>query len=480
MEGNMTTFHLTRRDFIKTMGLGAAATAIPFFGNCNRQRLDRFGGLKSVNFDATGFFRVEKGDRWWFVTPDGAAFLSFGLNHPDKGYLLQDYNIDFWREQFGFQDPSEPAFQEGFIHKVMTDLKAFGMNTIGTHAQKEFFGELTVPYVQGLFFVRTPYWLNPSARNFSDVFSAAFKERCERVARRMVMPRKDDPFLMGYTLTDCPVLTDSDAAAHGQDPWGGPSPEAPTWPRVLRNLGPDAPGKKVFVDLMHERYPNIQAFNLVYKTRFSSFDALYTSKNWSSVRTSVDVDDVDDNHAFLIKILEQYYTVACETIRAFDPNHMIFGDIINAQTPPPDDVVALIAGYTDVVAYQFYGGYDEQVHILDRWSKLTGKPLFHADSSFSVAYEEMPNPIGAVCPDQKTRARRFMDFATRAFQRPDFIGWNWCGWVDSWESWRKARQHTGLQDPFGEYDHPITETMARFGSKLFEYGLGKKAPEKYP
>ena len=41
--------------------------------------LDRFGGLESVRFDPSGFFRVEKADRWWLVMPDGAAFLSFGL-----------------------------------------------------------------------------------------------------------------------------------------------------------------------------------------------------------------------------------------------------------------------------------------------------------------------------------------------------------------------------------------------------------------
>ena len=192
---------------------------------------------------------------------------------------------------------------------------------------------------------------------------------------------------------------------------------------------------------------------------------------------STDVDDANDNHAFLMKIIERYYTVACETIRKFDPNHLIFGDIINAQTPPPDDIVSLITAYTDVFAYQFYGEYDEQSPILDRWSKLTGKPLFHADSSFSVPYKEMPNPIGKECSDQETRARQFLDFATRAFSRSDFIGWNWCGWMDSWASWKKERQHTGLQDPFGGYNHPMPETMAQFGAQLYKYGLGKCVPE---
>ncbi len=485
---------LSRRDFLKFSALAAASAGTILHNRCDRNekisidtiRLDRFGGLKSVSFDATGFFRVEKGDRWWFVTPDGAAFLSFGLNHPDKEYLLQSYNIDFWRKQFGFQDPSEQAFREEFINKVMKDLKAFGMNTIGTHARKEFYGKLTVPYLQGLFFVRTSYWLSPTVHEFSDVFSTTFQKRCEQVVRRLVMPRKDDPFLIGYTFTDCPILTDLDADTRGERPWGKPTPpwglpsqpDMPTWPRALRNLGSNAPGKNVFIELILERYPSIRAFNHVYKTRFSSFDALLNTENWSPVVKTAGIDDRDDNNAFLMRILEQYYTVACMTIRKLDPNHLIFGDILNANTGTHDDIVSLVSRYTDVITYQFYGRYDEQKAILDRWSKLSGKPLFHADSCFSVPYQEMPTPLGVICPDQETRAQSFLDFASRAFSRPDFIGWHWCGWMDAWASWRKLRQHSGLQDPFGRYHHPMPETMAQFGSMLYDYGLGRKDPEK--
>jgi hypothetical protein len=460
----MTRDGIERREFLKAMGVGVVPSAMA----PTARSLDRFGGLKSVRFDSSGFFRVEKKARWWFVTPEGAAFLSFGLNHADSEYLSQKYNVDFWLAKFGCQDPSEPAFLDGFAHKVMNDLAAFGMNTIGTHARKEKLGKLTVPYIQGLFFVSTPYWIEPPAREFADVYSVEFEERCQNIARKLVLPKAEDPFLIGYTLTDCPVLTDLDAARHGQDPWGGPSPEAPTWPRVLRNRGPNASGKKVFVSLARKQYPDIRQFNRVYKTSFPSFDELLNSENWSSVKKDAGVEDGGDNRVFLLDIVERYYNVACGAIRKFDPNHLILGDIINAQTPPPDDLVSLITRHTDLLAYQFYGTYDEQSHILDRWSKLTGKPLFHADSCFSVPCKEMPAPIGAVCPNQEVRAHRFLDFATRVFARPDFIGWNWCGWVDAWSAWKKVRQHSGLQDPFGRYHHPMPETMARFGAKLYD------------
>lgn len=458
---------LTRRSLMGQMGALGLSPLVP-------PSLDRFGGLRSVRFHPSGFFRVEKSDRWWFVTPEGSAFLSFGLNHPNEEYLSQDYNIEFWKAEFGARDASDPRFRMGFIKKVMNDLSNFGMNSIGTHAQKHRFGKLTVPYVQGLYFAQIPYWMRPPANKFVDVFSGDFERRCEQVARKLVLPRKDDPFLLGYTFTDCPILTDLDADAHGQVPMGGAQPNMPTWPRVLRNLGSESPGKKAFVSLMRKHYPGIQDFNRVYETRFSSFDELLDSQDWSPVVKSAGIDDAKDNRAFLLKTLDRYYSVACAAVRECDANHLIFGDILNAQTTAPDEVVSLVAGYTDLIAYQYYGSYDEHCEILDRWSRLTGKPLYHADTCFSVPYKEMPAPIGAVCPDQETRARRFLDCATRSFSRPDVIGWNWCGWVDAWAAWKPERQHSGLQDPFGRYHHPMPETMAGLGARLYDYGLMDK------
>lgn len=40
----------------------------------NTDTRDRFGGWTGKRFEPTGFFRVEKDDRWWLVTPEGNAF----------------------------------------------------------------------------------------------------------------------------------------------------------------------------------------------------------------------------------------------------------------------------------------------------------------------------------------------------------------------------------------------------------------------
>jgi hypothetical protein len=76
---------MKRRELI--CGAMAAAFSHRFMGHASandavtNNELDRFGGWTDKRFEATGFFRVEKDERWWLVTPDGNAFLSFGINH---------------------------------------------------------------------------------------------------------------------------------------------------------------------------------------------------------------------------------------------------------------------------------------------------------------------------------------------------------------------------------------------------------------
>lgn len=464
---------MKRPYLIRVLCLMVGCVVIPQ-GLCNSaDALDRYGGLKSVQFEAFGFFRVEKGERWWFVTPEGNAFLSFGLNHANPDYLSQSYNVEYWKKQFGVDDVSAPQFEKGFVEKVMKDMENFGMNTLGSHSPKDKFGKLEVPYIQSLFFARTAYWLVKSPNNFPDVYSEKFANWCDRKAKQAVLPRKDDPYLMGYIYTNVPILTDMDADAHGEVPWARAQMDMPTWPRVLRNLGRDAPGKQVYVSMMRERHETIQDFNQGYGTDFSSFDVLKEAKEWSPYTKSAGIDDSTDNRAFLLKILDKYYSVTGAAVRRYDPNHMIFGDTLNANIGVPDDVLKTIARHTDLVAYQFYGEYDDHLELLNHWSQLTGKPLFHADAGFTVQSKEMPAPMGAVTPDQETRAERFQYFASQAFARPDFIGWHWCGWVEMWKGWKPDRQHPGLQDPFGNYRHPMPETMNQFGAHIYDYGLGK-------
>lgn len=437
---------------------------------------DAYGGDTSLRLRRTGFFHLEKTDRWWLVTPDGNAFLSFGLNHVSPFHFTRPECVDHWAKTFGVKDKTDAGqFLPGYREKLRKDLTTLGMNTLGVHSTLRDLPAGFVPYIHTARFADICHYMTPGETDFHDVFSPDFEARCDRIARTEAAPRRDDPFLIGYFFIDCPIFTDRDAAPRHNNIYGAVRPGLPTWPRVLRNLDGQSPGKRAYTDLMRGFYHgNIQEFNLAYGTRFASFDALRQAVNWRPTVDASNEKEKRDNNAFLLRVIDRYYEVAVAAIRKHDPNHLIVGDKLNGNTDTPDEIVALAARHADLVFYQMYGYWEEQKPKLDAWSKLTGKPLFNGDASYAVPYDQMPNPYGPHCRTQEERARRFDDFAKNAFARKDFVGWTWCGWIDGWKTQRQQaeKQHGGLQTPWGEYYQPLTDAMGRFAPRIYDIAKG--------
>ena len=448
-----------RRDFLKGLLLMPAALELR----------DKFGGCTEIRFEGTGFFRLEKKDRWWLVTPEGNAFLSFGLNHVSLGLLRRPECIDHWAKAFDVRDVSDVRqFAAGYGDKLRADLAALGMNTLGVHSSLRHLSFGFVPYIHTARFVDICHYMTPAESDFRDVFSSGFESHCDRVARAEVLPRKNDPWLIGYFMTDCPILTDVDAAPRQNSVYGAVREGVATWPRVLRNLDGSSPGKRAYVAAMRELHgADIAPFNAAYGTAFGSFDALEQAVNWRPRTDATNLRETRDNLYFLERVVDRYYAVAVASIRRHDPNHLVLGDKLNGNTDTPDAIVSLAGRYADLVFYQMYGFWADQKPRLDAWSRLTRKAIFNGDSSYSVPYEQMPDPYGPHCASQPERAARFVEFGEHAFARRDFVGWTWCGWIDGLKAQQKEKQHSGVQDPWGKYYIPLTQAMAGFSSRLY-------------
>ncbi len=435
---------------------------------------DRFGGCTKIQFEATGFFRLEKTDRWWLVTPEGNAFLSFGVNHVMLNLVFMDCNIDHWAKEFGIDNPADKkAFLPGFRKKVNQDLAALGMNTLGCHSPTHYYDPVPVPYVAQCRFVDICHYMEPAEDEFHDVFSEDFVAHCDAKAKETVAPKKDDPFVIGYSMSDCPIFTDLDALPRENNVYGKKRIGLPTWPRVLRNKGPQAAGKQTYVETIREAHADsIQSFNDVYGTQFGSFDDLLNAVNWRPSVDPANKREEQDNLKFLFKTVDRCYAVESAAIRKYDPNHLVFGDKLNGNTDTPDEIVTLADKYMDLVFYQYYAHWDGQKPLLDRWGSLTGKAFFQGDSSFSVPNENMPDPYGPHSADQDERARLFIEAFENCFARKNYVGWDWCGWMDSWETNQPGKQHSGVQDPSGNFHEPIAKAMADFSKNMYEIAAG--------
>ena len=446
--------------------------------------LDRYGGWTGLRFDATGFFRLEEREGIsWFVSPEGNAFLANQMDHVAPHYLIGDYNREYWAREFGISADAEPeAFVPGFWEKVKRDREVIGFNSI-YHCLPPDSENGFIPYVGTFRNIEISYWMrHPKPEMYKDVFSDAFVRECEEAAARIVAPRKDDPWLLAWYFTDSPALSEYEGRRLDSGYHHAKLYDTVTYPQRLRNLGPEDAGKRAYVELMRERYVGIGGFNDAYATNFDSFEALLRARDWKKSNDYYgDVGKEADNLAFLLKILDRAYTVQVDAVRKHDPNHLIFGDTLNCNAPlykerQYDDVLRLFGRHFDVMYFQFYGTWESFAPLIERLHGESGLPVFSADSCFSVPNGNMPHPVGVHCADQEVRAEQFEKTYRNAFALPCFVGWGWCGWVDSWPSREPVTQHSGVQDPFGNFNQPIVRAMKRFSQGIYQVHAGIGRP----
>ncbi len=440
--------------------------------------MDQYGGWTGRQFEATGFFRTEHdGQRWWLVTPEGNAFLSLGINHYHAGWWNQNENRDHWVKEWGANQPFDAKWNKGFRDEAQKDCKHLGLNTLGYHCETPQLLDAPngpfMPYIRQFLPIRFSLHLRVGPEGYPDVFDPAFAQHCDTVARQQVKPHADDPLLLGWAMADVPVMMDSESS------WSG----VPTWPRVLRNLGPDAPGKQAYVATMQERHSSIGAFNSAYKTSFASWDDLLAERNWRIDTDLSDAVEKTDNIAFLRKCVREYYRQAKEALRRYDANHLFLGDKMNGNGDPLDHLADVVSEYVDVMLIQIYGPWNYQKNAYDRWSPmLNGKPIINGDSTYRAVTEMMPNPGITIVSSQKERGERIIEFCEGAFARSDFVGWHICTIMDQWKTMPgfQQRQKGGLKTPTGEF-YPETErVISELSDRLYQIGSGETVSDEGP
>jgi hypothetical protein len=430
---------------------------------------DRFGGWTGRRFKATGFFRTEHdGKRWWLVTPEGNAFVSLGINHYHPNWWAQRYNRDHWLKVFGGRRAMDATWQNGFRKAAKADMARLGINTLGVHTYRRMLADppagAFVPYVRDYVPIAFSHYLKPKPDVYVDIFAPAFEKHCAGVASRVAAPYASDPMLLGYCMADCPILTDHDAKVMG----------GTTWPRALRNLGANAPGKQAYVAAMRRRYKAIVDFNRTYAANFETWDQLAAAKDWRKPDAPANRAERDDNHAFMLLCVDRYYSAAKAALRKADPNHLFFGDKINANTDCLDRIVEVTSRYTDVVCYQYYARWPGQKALLERLGPKVRVPLLNGDTGYSVVTQMMPNPYGPHSRDQRERAKWLVESCEGALAHPSFVGWHMCGIIDTWKTMRgkERAQHQGLMTVRGEYYPEMEKAVQGISQRMYRIAAG--------
>lgn len=377
---------------------------------------DRYGGCLLIESDATGFFRVEEIDGWWwFITPEGHGLVSMGMNHFDLAVLKHTDNIHVWRGRYGGSE--DRYIREG----IAQPLKEWGFNTIGW-TEESVGGEwgndrapirhspewtarqfriADMPYCHSLHFADIEDF--NSVPHYPDVSSDDFALWADYVARRSCVAMADDPMLIGYTL--CP---------------------RPAFERRCRG-------------------------------------------SWAD---GLDLEKLADRQA-LADIVRRFYRIVSQSVRRYDPNHLIFGHRFGAPPDTPAWPLKIAADFVDVLCANWWmPSIASAQETLGRWYELTGKPILISDSAFLAPTELLGTPGGPCStPSQAERGRAYQRFATEVASCPYLVGWHWCAFIEN-----RARK-SGIKNYLDEPYHDCVSRMAEFNrERLYSTRLAAQSP----
>jgi hypothetical protein len=161
----------------------------------------------------TKFFTLaRKNSRWIFIDPEGNPFWSLGMNHIDPATLRYLESGDIWNTRYSNS-------MQTWLGQVRADLLDWGFNSVGwvqevvtinpenhRHSRSFTFEEyqwLDMPYCHLLPFAETHQWEIETRQ--PDFTRRGFEEWCDYVARDHCTRMRDDPKLIGYFYTDCPM-----------------------------------------------------------------------------------------------------------------------------------------------------------------------------------------------------------------------------------------------------------------------------------
>jgi hypothetical protein len=378
-----------------------------------------YGGYAGRRFTATGFFRVEQAaERWFMVDPDGAAFVSIGMNHVDESNLKFPHNAAIWRNRYGDRDT---WIRRGVVH----DLRSWGFNTIGWTQEYvsggwgtalDWFGDpidlghSTAPWSAADFrTANMPYVLQLRVQeiedwngypSFKDVYSDDFEDWCDYLARSVCFDHADDPNLMGYFLVDIPAWLPH---AAGED-----------FPQ-LKSLHGDARNQKLY------------------------------------------------------DVASRYYETITRHIRCYDPNHLVLGDRYNGNKGIPEAVLRAMQPHVDVFSVQYFTEPTDESRRamradLARWHEITGKPVINADLGNWAPTELNPHRTSGL-DSQAERGEDYVAAVGAIVDEPWLVGWHWCGYVEN-----VGGRGWGVKDPWDEPYEELVHRMRDFNAAVYERG----------
>jgi len=430
------------------------------------ENLDQYGGYKDVRIPggATGYFRVGTlGNRPVLATPEGNAFWMravYGIDITDGG----TYTQQVLRKKYNL---ASGIPWQSWVPDVVQRMRRWGFNAIG-----EYSSEYSLPVVtfyrgwanpQKMPFIRilncSPYAAGKGVRNIFDIdygrfggvyrgeMRDVFDPKFETLAREVAMDLRPDfkvfsptpltnvPWLIGTTIDDADYTRGIKSGTQEHIGW-------------LVAVGKPTFSKEALRDMLKSRYSTVQGLNGAWGSTYSTFEADGSWPNgkglldesgrgtWiggdSGQLTTARPQVRADLSAFLEIFADEYFSAAAKAVRAYTPNHLVFGPAALGVSNRPE-VLRAAARHLDALQIA-WPKRAELWPLIDKVYAVTGKPMFvwttflsQRDSGFKnkpadIWYEDYPT--------QAERGAAYESYVRRLAVTPGIVGIDWWAWMD--------------------------------------------------
>ena len=444
---------------------------------------DRFGGWAlGPQLPSTGFFRVQKIDGWWWmIDPEGRLFWSHGAARvgtrvrvgsvyrgtpildrefyfrlPPKdsplaaffgtqpqasrgyymgkeGHAVYDHlEANLWRK-YG------PQWADQYARTAQRRLSSWALNSIANSSDPAVYNRRQTPYTAIVYSAalgRSEHRIAGAAGDWGglpDPFDPGLAEAIRRTLQTDLNSALGDPWCLGFFV---------DNELH----WGDLC-----YPAETALVSPaQQPAKRVFVEQLKSKYGDVAALNAAWGTRHAAWDSLLqTTVKPDRKRKAVQAD----LEAFTRQIVDAYFRLCRDSIRAASPHHLYLGCRFAGGWNPL--VIETAAKYADVVSVNRY------THTVSDLTLPKGldRPIVIGEFTFCAMDRGLWWPAWFTpVPDQQCRAASYCTYVDSALRNPAVIGTHWFQFYDQPTAGRfdGENYHLGLLDIC---DTPYWETI---------------------
>lgn len=415
---------------------------------------NQYGGWATgPKLKATGFFRVEKiNGFWWMVDPEGRLFWSHGVVRVGtrvrvgtvyRGTPIADREFYFRLPPkdsplgafFGTQPRATRGYYAGkeghaiydhleanlfrkygtqwqtvYAEKAHERLASWALNTVANSSDPAVFNMRKAPYtavVYSLPLGRSAHRIQGSSGSWGgapDPFDPGLRKVMHKTLQTELKDVLNDPWCLGFFV---------DNELH----WGDPCYLAAS---TLASPA-EQPAKKAFREVLQKKYTTIGSLNQAWAAEHASWEALLASTAQpDQTREAVRAD----LEAFSRAILEGYFRACRESIKEASPNHLYLGCRFAGSASRM--VMEVAAKYSDVISINRYSSAVDDLRLPDGLDR----PIVIGEFSMGATDRGMFHPGWQNRNTQAGRAQGYCQYVESALRNPAIIGTHWFQFYD--------------------------------------------------